>query len=333
MGFGNFVRSQFLDTIEYVDLSKKVLVYKYQRPSGDNEIKQGAQVIVREGQAAIFLSKGRIADIFSPGTYVLNTSNLPILSSFAAIGHLFNSPIKADLYYVSTNQLIDNKWATKNPVIIRDPEFNMVRCRAFGQFAFRITDPKLFMQEIFGSKGIVFTWDIVQYLAGLVAEAFAITIAESQLSILDLGARYRELGNVIQDTLNQKANDMGLQFTNIIVENISLPDEVEKYIDEQSGIGMASRNMDTFIQYQSARAIRDAAKQKNGLAGLGAGLQVGKVVGNTMANGMGSLTEPAAQSNSSIVDKLRQYKELMDEGVLTPEEFNEMKAKLLRENH
>jgi membrane protease subunit (stomatin/prohibitin family) len=274
MGIIDKVKEQFIDVIEYVDESNKILVSKYNRPG--NEIKQGAKVIVRESQAAVFLKGGKLADILNSGTHTLNTNNLPILSTFGAFGFGFNSPIKSDLYFVSLRQFVDNKWETPNPIMLRDPEFGLVRIMAFGKFSFRIIDVSKFMTEIFGTQQKVLTYSIIEYLASLINEAAAVCIADSKMSVIDLAAKYRELGQQISESINVTAKSLGLEFCNIVIENISLPKEVEKLIDEQSGIGMASRDMQTFVQYQSARAMRDAAKQKGGLAGLGVGMGLGK---------------------------------------------------------
>lgn len=324
MGLLDFVKDQFLDVIEFEDISNKLIVFKFQRESGNNELKQGSKVIVREGQCAAFLKGGQLADILSPGTHTLTTDNLPVLSSLKAFPFLFASPVIADLYFVSTRQFIDNKWGTKNPIMKRDGEFNMVRLRAFGKFSFRITDVATFMREVFGSKGIVMTYDIVEYLSSLVTEAFAVTVGESQMAVLDLVTEYRNLSNAIQEKLNEQVATIGVQFSDILIENITLPEEVEKLIDEQSGIGMASRDMGTFMQYQTARAMRDAAKQKGGLAGLGAGM----ALGNTMAKNIHETTS-APKEEKSKAEQLRELKALLDEGILTQEEFDAEKKAVL----
>lgn len=324
MGLLDVVKDQFLDVIEYEDVSNKLIVYKYQRESGNNELKQGSKVIVRESQSAVFLKGGQLADILSPGTYSLTTDNMPVLSTLKAFPYLFVSPVIADLYFVSTRQFIDNKWATKNPIMKRDREFNMARIRAFGKFSFRITDVALFMREIFGTKGIVLTYDIVSYLSSMVTEAFSVAVGESQLSVLDLASEYRKIATMMQERLNEQAGTIGVQFSDILVENVSLPDEVEKLIDEQSGIGMAKQDMDAFMQYQTARAMRDASKQKGGLAGLGAGM----ALGNTMAKNIQNVSETLEQSKSKA-EQLRELKSLLDEGILTQEEFDAEKKTIL----
>ena len=226
--------------------------------------------------------------------------------------------------FESTRQFIDNKWSTKNPIVKRDKDLSMVRIRSFGKFAFQITDVGLFMKEIFGTKGIVMTYDIVEYLSSMVTEAFAAAVGESTAPVLDLAADYRKLSISIQANLNSQTQMIGVQFGKVMIENISLPDEVEKLIDEQSGIGMASRNMDSFVQYQTARAMRDAAQQEGGLAGLGAGL----ALGNSMAQNINENLQPAA-STKSKVEQLRELKGLLDDCILTQEEFDAEKKKIL----
>ena len=324
MGFIDSLKDQFLDVIEYEDKSNKLVVSKYRRESGNNELKQGSKVIVRESQNAVFLKEGKIADILQPGTYSLKTENFPILTSLQAFPYMFVSPVIADVYFVSTRQFIDNKWATKNPIVKRDSDFNMVRIRAFGKFAFQIADVSVFMREIFGTKGIVMTYDIVEYLSSMVTEAFATTVGETSMSVLDLASEYRNLSNAIQERLNEQAQKIGVQFSDIFVENLSLPEEVENLIDEQSGIGMAKRDMETFMQYQTARAMRDASKQKGGLAGLGAGM----ALGNTMAQSIyGSST--SSKQGKSKAEQLRELKSLFDDGILTQDEFDSEKKKIL----
>ena len=223
-----------------------------------------------------------------------------------------------------SRQFIDNKWATKNPIMKRDKDFTMARIRSFGKFAFRITDVALFMREIFGTKGIVMTYDIVEYLSSMVTETFSTVVGETAMSVLDLAAGYRTLSEMMQEKLNEQIKVIGIQFSDVVIESISLPDDVEKLIDEQSGIGIAKGDMESFVQYQTARAMRDAVKQEGGAAGLGAGL----AFGNTMAQNIQNM------SNSNIPEKskaeqLRELKSLLDEGILTQDEFSAEKKRIL----
>lgn len=316
-----WIKDQFLDVIEYIDESDKILVHKYNdRPT--NEIKQGAKAIIREGQCGVFVKGGQIADIWKPGTYKLNTENLPVLSSIMAFPHLFNSPIKSDFYFVSTKQSTDNKWATKNPIMMRDKDFGVLRLRAFGTFSFKIVDVEMFMKEVFGSQKKVMTWDIVEYLGSYVPTAFSEAISELNIPALDLASKYKKIGQDVKDRVNEECKNLGIEFINVNVENISLPDEVEKLIDEQSGIGLAAKDMATFAQYQSVRAMRDASKQEGGLAGLGAGV----ALGNQMVN---NIQQSQSEEKKDPVTEIKKYKELLDAGAITQEEFDAKKKQLL----
>ncbi len=325
MGLFSAVKDQFLDVIEYVETNSKLIVVKYKRESGNNEIRQGSKVIVREGQCVAFLKAGRLADVLPPGTYTLNTGNMPVLSDLKAFSSRFASPVTADVYFISTRQFTDNAWGTKNPVMKRDRDMAMVRVRAFGKFAFRITDAALFMREIFGTKGIVMTYDIVQYLASMVSEAFATVVGETEESVLDFASLYQEFSAAVREKVNARAQSFGVQFSDVYIENISLPEEVEKLIDEQAGISMAKQDMGSFMQYQTARAMRDASKQKGGLAGLGAGI----AVGNTMAKNIEKVSESSDTQKPDMASRLRELKALLDEGILTQEEFDAEKKEIL----
>lgn len=324
MGLLDKIRDQFLDVIEYEDKSNKIIVMKYRRESGNNELKQGTKVIVREGQAAIFLKGGQLADVLYPGTYSLDTDNMPVLSAMEAFSYFFMSPVVADLYFVSTRQFIDNKWATKNPIMKRDLDFHMVRIRAFGKFSFRISDVTSFMTEIFGTRGIVMTYDIVTYLSSMVAEVFSNIVGESGVSVLDLATEYRKFAEKMRGQLNLQMEDAGIEFSEILIENISLPDEVEKLIDEQSGISVASRDLESFMQYQTARAMREAARESGSLAGFGAGM----AMGHTMFQKVQDISGKSGGQKGKA-EQLRELKSLLDEGILTQEEFDKEKKVIL----
>jgi membrane protease subunit (stomatin/prohibitin family) len=316
-----WTREQFLDVIEYIDESDRILVHKYNGQTR-NEIKQGAKVIIREGQCGVFVKGGKLADIWTPGTYRLDTENLPVLSSVMALPYLFNSPIKSDFYFVSTKQSTDNKWGTKNPIMMRDADFGVIRLRAFGLFSFRIVDVEAFMKEIFGSQKKVMTWDIVEYLSSYIPTSFAETISELNIPALDLSSAYTTICETIKLKVNVRCKNLGIEFTNINLENISLPDEVEKLIDEQSGMGLASKDMATYAQYQSLRAMRDASQQEGGLVGLGAGM----ALGNQMVS---NINQTQQVEIKDAITEIKRYKELLDEGIITQEEFDAKKKSLL----
>ena len=310
MGLLDSLRGQFVDVIEHVDDEGTTLVTKYERP-GD-EIKQGSQVIVREGQCAVFMKGGALADIMGPGTFTLTTENLPLLSTLAAFKHAFNSPVKADLYFVNTRQFVDNAWGTRNPIMMRDPDLGMIRVRAFGRFAFRIEDVVQFSREVLAARKLFSTTDIVSYLASIIGESVATTLAKSGVSALDFAMGYREHGARVAEEASRTSSSFGIRFTNVVVENASLPD-------------------DSFLEYQNARALRDAAKQEGGLAGLGAGAALGGI----MAERVSSASPPSAQKadehadTAQIAQALRELKALVDEGILSQAEFEAKKKHLL----
>lgn len=324
MGFIDFLKSQFIDVIEYIDEDGKTIVKKFDRKYiNNNEIKMGAKVIVRPSQAAVFYKGGQFTDILKEGTHTLSTKNLPILSTLLAAPYLFNSPLKADLYFINLKQFYNNKWQTKNPLIIRDKEFNFVRLRACGTFAFRINNVEKFIREVLGTQKYFTEKDIEDYLSSFLIESFNTVIGEINMPVIDLAVQYSKLSKLIQLKANIKSEKIGIEFSDVNLENISLPENVEKLIDEQSGIGMASKNMDEFIKYQSARAMRDASKQSGGIAGLGASFAIGKQISENLN------LESKKKLDEDIYEKLIEYKKLLDDGVLTQEEYDNIKKKLL----
>lgn len=342
------VSGQFLNVVEFVDPTNSILVIKYQRPAGDDEIKQGSKLIVREGQKAVFVKGGQLADIFGPGTWKLNTRNLPILSTLGAFPYLFKSPIISDLYFVNMSQFVNNSWQTTKPIMKRDKDFNLLRISGQGKYGFHITDVEIFMKQVVGARGYSTTKNVTDYLQAVIVQSFAGILGNVSISVMDLASHYLDIASLIQQEVNVILTDLGIQLTTLVIENIGLPAQVEKLIDEQSGIGIASHNMGDFITYQSARAIRDAAKQKNGFAGIGAGISVGNAIAKTMnqqldfssskksktvdRNKKKSGTEESDNSRDSIssrIDELVKYHDLLKQGILTQEEFDEIKKRIL----
>jgi membrane protease subunit (stomatin/prohibitin family) len=284
--------SQFIEVIEWLDSTSNTLVYRF--PVKDQEIKNGAQLIVRESQAAIFVSEGQIADLFPPGRYTIDGGNTPILSKLGAWKYGFNSPFKAEVYFVNTKQFTDLKWGTPNPVMMRDTDFGMVRLRAFGIYSIRVADPKAFIKEIAGTNAHFVTEDIEGQLKRTLVGGFSDGLAESKIAALDLASNYDELGKFTREKLNEDFKSYGLELTKFVIENISLPQEVEAAMDKRTSMGVIG-DVGRYAQFQAADAMRDAAQNTGGGAGTGAGLGAGFAIGNAMA---GAMTDAMKQSKS-----------------------------------
>ena len=277
------VRGQLIDVIEWTDDSSDTLVHKYDMNGKD--IMMGAQLTVRESQAAVFVDEGRLADVFGPGRYELTTRNLPVMTSLRAWKFGFNSPFKSDVYFVSTRQFMDRKWGTANPVMMRDSEFGMIRIRAFGSFAFRVKDPAAFMREVFGTSSLFTAEGVEGQIRSLAVSALSDAIAESGIPALDLAARYDELSRRALDTLAPRVAGLGLELCGFVIENISLPEEVEKAIDRRTSMGVAG-DLNRYAQFQAAEAMREAASNPGGMAGMGVGMGAGAAVGQMFAQSL-----------------------------------------------
>ncbi len=282
--------SQFIEVIEWLDSTNNTLVYRF--PVKDQEIKNGAQLIVRESQAAVFVSEGQIADQFGPGRYSVDGGNTPILSKLGAWKYGFNSPFKAEIYFVNTKQFTDLKWGTPNPIMMRDTDFGMVRLRAFGIYSIRVADPKAFIKEIAGTNAHFVTEDIEGQLKRTLVAGFSDGLGESKIAALDLASNYDELGKFTREKLNDEFKTLGLELTKFVIENISLPQEVEAAMDKRTSMGVIG-DVGRYAQFQAADAMRDAAQNPGGGAGTGAGLGAGFAIGNAMA---GAMTDAMKQS-------------------------------------
>jgi membrane protease subunit (stomatin/prohibitin family) len=273
--------NQFIEVIEWLDNTQDTLVYRF--PVMGQEIKNGAQLIVRESQAAVFVFEGQVADVFTPGRYTIDGGNTPILSKLGAWKYGFNSPMKSEVYFVNTKQFTNMKWGTSNPIMLRDNDFGIVRLRAFGAYSLRVADPAGFIKEIAGTNAQFQTEDIDAQLKRSIVTEFSDALGELKIPALDLAAQYKEIGETIRAKINEDFSSWGLEVTKFYVENISLPPEVEEAMDKRASMG-ALGNVQTYAQFQAADAMRDAAQNEGGGAGLGAGLGAGFAVGNQMVN-------------------------------------------------
>jgi len=295
MGILDSLRTQFIEVIEWLDNSGNTMLYRF--PVHDQEIKNGARLTVRESQAAIFVFQGQIADVFPPGLYTVDGGNTPILTKLGAWKYGFSSPFKAEVYFVNTKQFTDLKWGTPNPVMMRDADFGMVRLRAFGIYSMRVGDPRAFMKEIAGTNARFETEDIEGQLRRTLVSGFSDALAESKIAALDLASNYDELSQFSRAKLNEEFKSFGLELVKFVVENISLPPEVEAAMDKRTSMGVIG-DVGRYAQFQAADAMRDAAQNPSGGAGLGAGLGAGFAVGNMMAGAMGNAMNPQTSSSS-----------------------------------
>lgn len=332
MGLFDFIRNEFIEVIDWVDVgpshggpshgSTDTVIYKF--PDKGNDIKYGAQLTVRESQMAVFMNEGKIADVYPPGRYELTTQNMPILTTLRSWKYGFESPFKADVYFVSTKQFTNLKWGTQSPIIVRDPEFKQVRVRAFGVFSLRVTDGGKFIREFGGTSPVVRIGDLEEQLRTAIVSKFSDTVAESAISVLDLARNYGELGEKMRPILRDDFTVYGLDLTQFYIENTSLPPEVEAFLDKTTQMNMAG-DMARFQQFQAGIALEKAAEE--GGAGGTAVLMGG--LGNFMGGANAQTAQPAADDKAKTMDLLKQLADLKNAGVLTEEEFSAKKAELL----
>lgn len=295
MGLFNKLRNELVDIIEWVDDSNSTLVWRF--PRYQNEIKNGAQLIVRPGQLAAFVHRGELADVFEPGNYTLTTDNLPLLSTLQGWKYGFDSPFRSEVYFVSTKQITNLKWGTPNPIMLRDPEFGPIRLRAFGTYALKCTDPRVLLTELVGTDSEFDSNEINELMRSIITEAFTDMLGEQQIAALDLAAKYREMSAELQKYVIERVDDeYGLDIPALFIVNISLPEAVEKALDTRTSMGVIG-DMGTYQAYQMGNAMQDAANNPaGGGAAEGMGLGMGFAMANRMAGAAGPGQQPAPQT-------------------------------------
>lgn len=291
MGLFNRLFSEFIDVIDWTDDSGDTMVYRFERYG--NEIKYGAKLIVRESQVAIFVNEGEVADVLSPGTYALETKNLPILTTLQYWDHGFNSPFKAEVYFINTRRFTDLKWGTKQPLMIRDPEFGGMRVRAFGTYCVRVVDATKFIREIAGTEGVFTTDEISDQLRNLITSRFASIVGGADIPVLDMAANYDQMGEFLTKRIGPEFGEYGLELTKVLIENISLPPKVSEALDKRTSMGMTG-NLDEFLKYQTGVAMETAAQNPGGGASEGIGMGVGLAMANRMSESMAQPTAGGA---------------------------------------
>jgi membrane protease subunit (stomatin/prohibitin family) len=284
------LRGELIDIIEWTEPAQSdILAHRF--PRYHNEIKMGAKLTVREGQAAVFVNEGKIADVYPPGMYTLNTENMPVLSTLMGWKYGFNSPFKAEVYFVSTKQWTDLKWGTQNPIMLRDPEFGPVRVRAFGTYAMHVSDAGVFLKQLVATDPNLETYEITNQLRNTIVARFVDAIGQAHMAVLDMAGNYDKISQVALEKIKPDLTGMGLALTTFYIENISLPPEVEQALDKRTQMGVLG-NLDQYTKYQAATAIPEAAKNPGGLGGVGASLAAGMAIGNQMTGAMQSANTP-----------------------------------------
>jgi len=350
MALMDFIKKQFIDIIQWTESDDGTLAWRF--PMRDMEIQNGASLTVRESQVAMFVNEGKVADVFLPGTYTLTTQTLPVLTYLKNWDKLFESPFKSDVYFFSTRQQVDQKWGTPQPITIRDKDFGAVRLRAFGNFSFRVADAKLFHTEISGTREEYGVQDLDGQLRGLVLQNISTAIAASGVPFLDLAANQVQFAQALAQQLAPEFGKIGLQLDGMTVQSVSLPEELQKILDQRIGMGMVGNDMGKFMQYQTAQAIPKFAEgagggQGGGIAGdamgLGAGVALGQVLAQNLSQGLQAGAAPtaagaaaaanpvvAAVSPADVMATLEKLGELKTKGILTQDEFDAKKAELLK---
>jgi membrane protease subunit (stomatin/prohibitin family) len=279
MVFG-FLKGEFIDVITWLDDTRDTMVWRFERQG--NAIKYGAKLTVREGQAAVFVHEGQLADVFGPGMYMLETNNMPILTTLQNWDHGFDSPFKSEIYFINTTRFNDQKWGTKNPIMCRDPEFGPVRLRSFGTYSMRVSDPAVFLREVVGTDGEFTADEISLQIRNVIVQEASQVLAKCGIPVLDMAANTADLGKLIAGAIAPKIAEYGLSIPEFYIENISLPEEVEKVLDKRTSMGVAG-DLNKYMQFNAAEGM---AQPGNGMgAMLGAGMAAG--MGMNMAAGVG----------------------------------------------
>jgi membrane protease subunit (stomatin/prohibitin family) len=344
MALMDFIKKQFIDVLQWTEEGDGTLAWRF--PMDGMEIQNGAALTVRESQMAVFVNEGKVADVFGPGNHKLTTNTLPVLTYLKNWDKLFESPFKSDLYFFSTRQQLDCKWGTPQPITIRDKDFGAVRIRAFGNFNFRIADPKLFHTEISGTRDMYSVADIEGQLRGTVLQNISNAIASSGIAFLDLAANQQMFATALAKELEPAYAAMGLKLDGMTVQNVSLPEELQKILDQKIGMGMVGNDMGKFIQYQTGQAIPKFAENSGGgggiagdAMGMGAGLAMGQIMAQNMQAGLAGnaaaaqaaqAAAPVGVKPDDVMGMLEKLGELKAKGILTDEEFGAKKAELLK---
>lgn len=330
MGLFDFIKGELIEVIDWVESDNETILWKF--PDKDCNIKNGAQLTVRESQMAVLIDEGRFADLYEPGRHKLITDNMPILTTLRSWKHGFNSPFKADVYYFSTKTFTNLKWGTPNPVILRDPEFKQVRVKAFGTYFIKLVNPQKFFTEFTGTKATLKIYEIEERLRDIVSPKFAEAVAEANVSVLDMVSKYTEMGDIIRPILQRDLDPFGIELVKFQITSTSLPKEVEAFYDKMTNMNMVGDDMAKFQQFQNANAIEKAAENPGGGMGEGIGAGMGFGMAQMFMNQnqqQQNQQQQPVQTKEEIIKLLKELGELKEAGILTQEEFDTKKKEML----
>ena len=338
MSLASFIKKQFIDILQWTEDTDGVLAWRY--PMQDMEIQYGGSLTVRESQLAVFVNEGKVADVFQPGMYKLTTQTLPVLTYLKNWDKLFQSPFKSDVYFFSTRLQLGRKWGTPQPITIRDKDFGMVRMRAFGMYSYKITDAKKFYTEISGTRDVYTRDELEEQLRNLEISAMTTAMGGASVPFLDMAANQGLLAEKMKQDMGPVFERYGVSMENFAVENVSLPEELQKAIDTRISMGMMG-DMAKFTQYQVASSIPLAAQNEGGIAGVGASLGAGLAMAQTMADSLKSTVGAAAAASGAApavaaagaddpVARLEKLQTLLDRKLISQLEFDTAKAELLK---
>jgi len=335
MAFMDFLKKQFIDVIHWTEEKNGVLAHRY--PTRDFEIQNGAKLTVRESQIALLVDEGQLADVFGPGLYSLDTETLPLLTNLKNWDKLFASPFKSEVYFFSTRQQLDRKWGTPNPITIRDKEFGIVRLRAFGIYSYHLADPKKFYLNVSGSREDFTCEEMEGQLRNTLIGSMTDMFGESGVSFIDMAANQEEFGAALKQKLLPVFDSFGLALDALVVQNVSLPEELQKVLDTRISMNVLG-DMDRYTKYQVASSIPLAAQNEGGLAGAGAGLGAGLGIGQAFTQAMNPAIQPPSQTSvpaakesaEDVMATLERLHGLMTKGIISAEEFEAKKADLLK---
>ncbi|WP_295125246.1 SPFH domain-containing protein [uncultured Chitinophaga sp.] len=327
MGLFDFIKNEFIEVIDWVDDTQETVIYKF--PDKGNKIMNGAQLTVRESQVAVLMNEGEFGDTYIPGRHELSTKNMPITTTLKSWKYLFDTPFKVDVFFVSTKYFTNLKWGTSNPIIVRDPVFQQVRLRSFGTYTIRVVDPKKFIREFAGTNPWVRIDAVSEQLRNAIVSKMAEGLAEAGIAVLDLAANFTEIGEKLKPVFQKEFEIWGIELGQFYIENVTLPEEVEKMLDKTTQLNMLDGKLQQFNQMQAGIALEKLGDNPGaaGTAGLGAGVILTNMLQPQQAQA--PAPQPATEDKQQLLDLLKQLGELKASGIITEEEFNQKKTDIL----